>query len=57
MVASHEHVPVVLSQTPFPQTWHAAPLVPHCDDDSDEYATQVVPLQQPLGHDAESHTH
>jgi hypothetical protein len=33
--ASHVHVPFVVSQSPFPQTPHAAPPVPHTDDDSE----------------------
>jgi hypothetical protein len=29
VLASHEHVPTVVSQSPFAQGAHAAPLVPH----------------------------
>jgi hypothetical protein len=57
VVASHEQVPFVVSHTPFAQDVQTAPPVPHCDDDSDEYATQVAPLQQPFGHEVESQTH
>ena len=57
VVASQEQVPFVVSQTPFEHDLQAAPPVPHCDEDSDEYATHVVPLQQPLGHEVASHTH
>jgi hypothetical protein len=54
---SHEQVPVVLSHRPFVQAAHAAPPAPHCDEDSDEYATHAPPLQQPFGHDVASQTH
>ena len=34
---------------------HVAPFVPHCDGVPGE--TQVVPLQQPVGHELASHRH
>jgi hypothetical protein len=36
VVASHAHVPLVVSQRPFEQTAQAAPPVPHCDAVSEE---------------------
>jgi hypothetical protein len=40
-----------------PQAPHAAPPVPHCEVDCEEYRTHVLPLQQPAGHEFASHTH
>jgi hypothetical protein len=58
VVASHEQVPVPVSHTPFAQTLHAAPPAPHCEADSDAYATHVPAAeQQPPGHELASHTH
>lgn len=36
VVASHEHVPLVLSQTPFEHELQEAPFVPHCVGDCEE---------------------
>jgi hypothetical protein len=55
--ASHEHVPLVVSQVPFAQEAQAAPPAPHWDADSEAKGTHVLPLQQPLGHELELHTH
>jgi hypothetical protein len=55
-MASHVHLPVVVSQTLLGHAAHATPPVPQADADCDEYATQVLPLQQPLGHDLASQT-
>jgi hypothetical protein len=58
-----EHEPPPHSHSPLEHAcpdWHAlhvAPPVPHSELDCDPYATHVVPLQQPLGHEAASHTH
>jgi hypothetical protein len=57
VIASHVHLPVVVSQTLFGHAAHATPPVPHADADCDEYATQVLPLQQPLGHVTALQTH
>ncbi len=54
---SHEQVPLVLSQRPFVQLPQAAPPTPHCVLDCEAYGTQVLPLQQPFGHEVASHTH
>lgn len=57
VLASHEHVPRVVSQRPFEQEVHAAPPVPHCEAVWEEYGTHVLPLQQPLGQEAALQTH
>jgi hypothetical protein len=57
VLASQEHTPAVVSQSPFAQEPQAAPLLPHCEGDCDEYVTHVVPLQQPFAHDVASQTH
>ncbi len=57
VVASHEQVPLVVSHRPLPHEVQAAPPAPHCDVDSEEYATHVAPLQQPLGQELALHTH
>jgi hypothetical protein len=57
VTASHEQTPVVMSQRPFAQEPHAAPPLPHCEDDCDEYCTHVLPLQQPFAHDVALQTH
>ena len=36
VVASHEHVPLEVSHSPFAHAAQAAPPVPHCDADSPE---------------------
>ena len=36
---------------------HAAPPAPHCEGDSEEKGTHVLPLQQPLGHELALQTH
>ena len=57
--ASHEHVPVVVSQTPFAQLAQSAPPAPHLVADSEAYAMHVPPrdaVQQPPGHDVASQT-
>ena len=65
-LASQTHCPTVLSPAVLSHSWpdtqgpHAAPPVPHEVLDSDAYRTHVPvgpPLQQPVGHDVESHTH
>jgi hypothetical protein len=40
-----------------PHALHAAPSVPHWPGDCEAYGTHVLPLQQPAGHEAASHTH
>jgi hypothetical protein len=55
--ALQAHVPCVVSHVPAAHATQAAPPVPHCEADCDESGTQVLPLQQPLGHDVASHTH
>ena len=57
VVASQAHWPVVVSHRPAAHTAHVAPPAPHCDEDCEAYATHVVPLQHPPGHDVTSHTH
>ena len=57
VLASHEHVPLVVSQRPLPHTAQVAPPVPHSDELCDAKATHVDPLQQPPGHELASHTH
>jgi hypothetical protein len=57
VLASHEQLPLVVSQRPLPQAPQAAPPAPHPLADCEAYGTHVFPLQQPLGHDAASHTH
>jgi hypothetical protein len=57
VVASHEQVPLVVSQRPLLHEVHAAPPAPQSDVDSEEYATQVAPLQQPFGQELGLHTH
>jgi len=36
VVESHEHIPELVSHSPFAQDAHAAPPAPHWDADSDE---------------------
>jgi hypothetical protein len=48
---------LVVSQRPFVQDPHAAPPLPHWEGVSEEYCTQVLPLQQPLAHEVASQTH
>ncbi len=55
--ASQLHVPFVVSHRPLGHEAQAAPPVPHWPGDSDAQATQVLPSQQPCGHEVESHTH
>jgi hypothetical protein len=53
--ALHVHVPLVVSQTPFPHAEQVAPLVPHEAGDSDAQGWQLPaepPLQHPEGHEA-----
>jgi hypothetical protein len=57
LCASHEQVPFVASQTPLAHALHAAPAVPHSAADCDVNGTQVLPLQQPVGHDVASQMH
>jgi hypothetical protein len=57
VLASQEHAPVVVSQTPFAQELQDEPPAPHCELDSEEYTTHLLPLQQPFGHDEALHTH
>ena len=57
-VASQTHCPfVVLHRWPLEHAAQAAPPLPQEPFASDAYGTQVLPLQQPLGHEAASHTH
>jgi hypothetical protein len=57
-VASQTHWPVVLSHSwPVAHDPHATPAAPHEVFDSDAYASHVVPLQQPIGHEVGSQTH
>jgi hypothetical protein len=57
-VASQTHLPVVLLHScPVPHAAQLAPAVPQELFDSEPYATHVVPLQQPLGHEVASQTH
>ena len=57
-VASQTHCPVALLHSwPVAQDPQAAPLVPHEPLDSEAYGSQVLPLQQPFGHDAALQTH
>jgi hypothetical protein len=52
------HCPVdVLHCCPAAHAAHAAPPVPHDAFVSEAYASHVVPLQQPLGHEVPSQTH
>lgn len=56
------HVCEHVSQTPLTHesppghAAHLAPLAPHDEADSDAYGSQVLPLQQPCGHDVPLHT-
>lgn len=57
-VASQVHRPVVLSHSwPDPHDAQVTPPVPQEPFDSDAYGSHVLPLQQPAGQDAASHTH
>jgi hypothetical protein len=56
-VVSHEQLPLVVSHTPFEHEAQDAPPVPHWELDSDEYATHVLPLQHPFGHELALQTH
>jgi len=58
-VALHTHCPVVLLHCcPEAQDPHVPPPVPHEVFDSDPYGSHVpVDVQQPFGHEVESHTH
>ncbi len=52
------HCPVVvLHCCPVPHDAHAAPPAPHEEFVSEAYSTQVLPLQQPFGHEVALHTH
>jgi hypothetical protein len=55
-IVPHVHAPpaVQVSEV-MPQAAHVAPSAPHWAEDVG--VTHAVPLQQPPGHDAESHTH
>lgn len=55
--ASHVQRPVVVSQRLLAHGAQVAPPAPHCEEDSDPYATHALPLQQPLGHEVASQTH
>jgi hypothetical protein len=46
-----------LHSVPAPHATHLLPLVPQTLLLSLPHGTQVLPLQQPLGHDVESQTH
>ncbi len=50
------HAPLVQA-SPVPHAPHVAPPVPHSEADCEPYVTHVLPLQQPAGHEAASHTH
>ena len=57
-VASQTHTPVLLlHSSPEEHAAHAAPPVPQEVFDSDAYGSQLLPLQQPAGHDVASQTH
>jgi hypothetical protein len=47
--ASHEHVPLVVSQTPFAQLAQSAPPAPHLAADSEAYAMHT-PLSEAVQH-------
>jgi hypothetical protein len=52
------HCPVVvLHCCPDPHDEHAAPPAPHDAFVSEAYGTQLLPLQQPFGHEVASQTH
>ena len=51
------HVPFAAHVSPVPHELHTAPPVPHCPCDCIAYGTQVLPLQQPAGHEVASQTH
>jgi hypothetical protein len=51
----HVQLPPTQPSATFPQLAHAAPFVPQAD--AVGLAMQVVPEQQPLGHELASHTH
>jgi len=54
--ASHEHVPLLVSQRPFAQDAQAAPAVPHEPPDCEPHGSHAPLLQQPFGHEVPSHT-
>ncbi len=57
-VALQTHWPVVVLHIwPVPHAAHATPPVPHDVFVSDAYGSQVLPLQQPFGHEVASQTH
>lgn len=56
VVASQEQVPLVVSHSPFVHLVHMLPVLPHSFADSEPSGMQVVPLQQPPGHDVASQT-
>ena len=49
MLASHAHVPLVVSQSPAAHVVHAAPPVPHSAPACAEAGTHAPALQQPPG--------
>ncbi len=52
------HVPSLVEQeSPLPHAAHATPPVPHCESVCSAHATQVLPLQQPFGHELVLHWH
>jgi hypothetical protein len=53
----HWHAPVGLQVWPIAHDPHESPPVPHSVADWLDGSTQVVPLQQPFGHDVGSHAH
>jgi hypothetical protein len=57
VLLSHRQTPSVVSQSLFGQLVHAFPPMPHCRSFSAVSWMQVLPLQQPLGQEAASHTH
>ncbi len=54
--ASHEQLPLVVSQRPLAQEPQAAPPAPHPLADCEANGTHVLPLQQPFGQEVASHT-
>jgi len=57
-VTSQTHCPLVLLHSwPDAHAEQLAPATPHEPFDSEAYATHVVPLQHPPGHEVASHTH
>jgi len=54
--ASHEQLPLVVSQRPLAQEPQATPPAPHPLADCEANGTHALPLQQPFGQELASHT-